>query len=167
MDTIIVYGTRYGTSLKVAQTLGEQIAGAVELVDVKNIDNIDLDTVDRLIIGCGIKIGKIPYELRTWLNKEQKNIINKELYIYMCAGENVDSKIQELFKANFPKQVLKSSRFTTCVGGEIDLDNMGFLLRLVFWVVKKLNPSIDSLNSEKIADLAKEINKIKSENEQY
>lgn len=161
MDTIIVYGTNYGTSLKVAQTLGEQIAGAVELVDVNNIDKIDLNTVDKLIIGCGIKIGKIPYELRTWLDKEQDKITSKELYIYMCAGENEEDKIKELFEANFPQKVLESALFTTCVGGEIDLNKMGFILRLVFSIVKKVNPGVDSLSNEKITELAREINKIK------
>lgn len=163
MDTVIVYGTNYGTSLKVAQTLGEQIAGAVELVDAKDIVNIDLDTVDRLIIGCGIKIGKIPKELKVWLEKEQENISKKELYIYMCAGENEEDKIKELFKVNFPEKILNNAKVTTCVGGEVDLDRVGFLLRIVFSIVKRFNPVIDSLSSQKITNLANDINRIKAD----
>lgn len=161
MDTVIVYGTHYGTSLKVAQVLGEQIAGAVELVDAKNIENIDLDKVDKLIIGCGIKVGNIPNELKTWVEKEQDNIIKKELYIYMCAGERDESKIKELFSNNFPVKIINSSRFSTCVGGEVNLDKLSFFTKVVFGIAKKFNPGIDNLSEEKITNLAKEINKLK------
>lgn len=160
MDTVIVYGTNFGTSLKVAQILGDQIAGAVELVDIKNINNIDLDTVEKLIIGCGIKIGKIPSEVKHWLEEGQDKIIQKEIFIYMCAGEKEESKIEELFSNNFPSQILKKSRYTTCVGGEVNLDKVGFFMRIIFSIAKRINPSIDSLSIEKISELATKINEL-------
>lgn len=160
MDTVIVYGTNFGTSLKVAQILGDQIAGAVELVDIKSINNIDLDTVDKLIIGCGIKFGKIPSEVKHWLEDNEDKILTKEIFIYMCAGEKDEKKIEELFKINFQAQILNKSRFTTCVGGEVDLNKVGFLMRVIFSIVKRINPSIDSLNLEKISNLATKINEL-------
>lgn len=160
MDTVIVYGTNFGTSLKVAQILGEQIAGAVELVDIKNINNIDLDTVEKLIIGCGIKIGKIPNEVKHWLEEEQDKILTKEIFIYMCAGEKEEKKIEDLFNTNFPSPILKKSRYTTCVGGEVDLNKVGFFMRVLFSIVKRIKPSIDSLSLEKISNLASKINEL-------
>lgn len=160
MNAVIVYGTNFGTSLKVAQILGEQIAGTVELIDIKNIDNIDLDTVDKVIIGCGIKIGKIPNEVKHWLEEAQDKILTKEIFIYMCAGEKNEKKIEDLFNTNFPPQILKKSRYTTCVGGEVDLNKVGFFMRIIFSIVKRINPSIDSLSLEKISHLATKINEL-------
>ncbi|MEF9992411.1 MAG: flavodoxin domain-containing protein [Romboutsia sp.] len=159
MNTAIVYGTNYGTSEKVAQILGEQINGAVELINIENITKANIDEIDILIIGCGIKIGKMPRNLSGWINKNIDKILQKELYIYMCAKEEQKEKINELFYINFPEELLSNSKFTTCVGGEVDFDKIGFLITLLFKLIYKNNKeNINSLNFEKIREMAEKIN---------
>lgn len=161
MDTVIVYDTNYGTSEKVAQILGEQICGAVELVNVKDIEIVDLDDVDRLIIGCGIKAGKITKRLKSWMDKNESKILDKNIYIYICALENVEEKIENLIKSNFSNQILEKSLFSTCVGGEIDLDRVNIIMKILVRIISRTGVNFNTLDYEKIHRIAQEINEVK------
>lgn len=162
MGTVIVYGTNYGTSEKVAQILGEQIAGAVELIDAKDVDKLELESIDKLIIGCGIKMGKIPKNLKYWIDKNQDEICKKDLYLYMCAQEQDEDKVKELFEDNFPREMLEKSKYNTCVGGELDLNKLNFLMRILVTIVRKSRANINNLSEEKIHKIATEINKLEA-----
>jgi len=106
MKTLIVYGTKHGTTKKIVDILKAKIQGDVQLHDAKKRFEGDLNDYDVIIIGSSVYVGKINKELKNFVESNTKEIIEKKIGVFLVSG---DTKEIESYYQNFPEEILKKA----------------------------------------------------------
>ena len=137
MKIAILYGTKYGTTEKVAELISKLLIKNhekdnaekidVELINLKGKNDVSLDW-DVLIIGSSLYMGRIRKEVKNFLKKNENILIKKHLALFIC-GANEAEGIKQI-KA-FPPEIVNHSMATAFLGGELNLDKMGFVDRKI------------------------------------
>ena len=56
---LVAYATRAGSTIKVAETIGEALTDAGATVDVQNVKNVsDLSLYSAVVLGSAVRAGK-------------------------------------------------------------------------------------------------------------
>ena len=69
MNTLIVYSSKYGCTEKCAKLIKEKLNEEVDLVNLKNVKDIDIYKYNKVIIGGSIYIGKIQKSVTEFCTK--------------------------------------------------------------------------------------------------
>jgi menaquinone-dependent protoporphyrinogen oxidase len=78
MKTLIIYATRYGSAERCAKMLSEKLIGDVDLLNLKDRQNIDLSQYEKVIIGGSIYVGKIQKEVNEFCTKHLEELKQKQ-----------------------------------------------------------------------------------------
>jgi len=159
MKIAILYGTKYGSTEKVAELISKSIEDNykeesidVELINLKEKNDINLD-FDVLIIGSSVYIGRIRKEVRKFLKKNKNTLMEKKLALFI-SGCNEEEGISQLYKI-FPSELVKNSLSTAYILGEFKLDKMGFLDRKIAQSIIKGTEKEFKIDNEAIDEFVK------------
>ena len=90
--TLIVYGTRYGTTANTSEVIADalrQEGFEVKIVDAKKEKVQNISEFNLIIVGSGIQMGKWTSEPEDFLKKHQKELSTKKLALFVsCGGAN-------------------------------------------------------------------------------
>jgi menaquinone-dependent protoporphyrinogen oxidase len=139
---LIVYGTRYGatqsTSEEIAKVLQEEEL-EVKVVNAKKEKVKDISPYDLVIVGSGMQMGKWTIEPENFLNKFQKELVNKKVAIFVSSAaqalieyekktEEIENNRKQYLEEKAAKYNLQPVSMVTH-GGVWDFNKMNFLLR--------------------------------------
>lgn len=135
MNTLIIYGTKYGCTERCAKSLSGKLTGKVDLVNIKKNKVPGLTKYDRVIIGGSIYVGKIQKEIKEYCTKNLNELKEKKLGLFICCGfsENFNQHMENAF----PKELLEAAVAKECFGGELNLDKMNIFHRFLTKIVSK------------------------------
>jgi menaquinone-dependent protoporphyrinogen oxidase len=153
MKILIIYGTNYGTSEKVAKMIKSKIDD-VDIINIKKVSKVNFDLYGKIVIGAGIKIGQIPKMLKTWINSNLNELNSKKLYLYLCAASTKKEELNKQWTLNFSQELLEKAVYKTCVGWELDYENLNFFEKGILKIVKGQKESISRLKENEIDKLA-------------
>jgi len=139
MKIAILYGTKYGTTEKVARLISKSIENHngsidVKLINLKEKDEVNLDC-DFFIIGSSVYMAKIRKEIKKFLKKYENTLIEKPFALFIC-GVNEMEGIEQVNKV-FPSEILNHSIATAFIEGELNIDKMKFLDRKIAQTIIK------------------------------
>ncbi len=157
MKTLIVYGTKYGSTERCAAMLSEQLNGKVELFDLKAVKDVDLSQYDRVVIGGSMYMGKIQKEVSGFCSKNLNTLKDKKLGFYICCMREGDLAEKQLYES-FPQELLTNSIACEHFGGEFIFNKMSFIDRLIVKKVSKVDKDTSNISEDKISKFAKSIN---------
>jgi menaquinone-dependent protoporphyrinogen IX oxidase len=84
---LIVYGTRWGGTIKVAEKIGEILRGEGYLVDIFDAKNSSqVDPYDLIIVGSGISGGKWTKEAEIFLQRNAAMLRVKKTALFVSCG---------------------------------------------------------------------------------
>ena len=84
MNTLIVYGTRYGLTERCAKSLAGKLSGKIQLVNIENQPVNNISEYDRVIIAASVYLGKIQKSIIKFCDKNYSEILNKRIGIFIC-----------------------------------------------------------------------------------
>ncbi len=64
MKTLIVYGTKHGTTEKCSKLLKDKLSGEVVIINIKKENMPDITEFNNIIIGGSIYMGQIQKEVK-------------------------------------------------------------------------------------------------------
>jgi menaquinone-dependent protoporphyrinogen oxidase len=114
MKTIIVYATKSGAARECAELLATRIADCA-LFDLSK-QTVDIDTADTVIIGSGVRMGRIYKPARKFLDTNHNALLSKRTAIYLCNGE--PETFQKTVDKNIPAQISAKSICIKSFGGK-------------------------------------------------
>jgi len=153
MKTIIIYLTKYGAARETAQLIMSKINGAV-IHDLEQ-GNPSLTDYNCVIIGCSIYAGGIKKEMREFLKHNTDILKTKNLGLFLCGLQaNAEEKN---FTTNFPKELLKSAKIKSLLGGIYDPSKYGFLARLIMQLIAGNSNYKNTINDKKIEEFVKAV----------
>lgn len=135
MKTAILYATRTGTTKKCAEYLCNALGGA-ELFDLKT-SRCDLSKYDTVIIGGGVRIGRIAKPASKFLVQNKDALLGKKLGLFLCAGFMDEENIKKQIELNFPPELLSHASAAACLGGEICVENLKGIDKMMVNMIAK------------------------------
>lgn len=147
MKTLILYATKYGATLKIAENISQELGEAI-LRDIDSKGTISLDDFDCVILGSSLTAGTINKKLKDFAVKHKKELKSKRLGLFV-SGLMESEGLANLEK-NFPSELTKSAKSKTFLGGIFDPQKTGFIARTVMKKVAKLENYTSTINQQEI-----------------
>jgi len=145
MNALVVFGTRYGSTAKIAEEIGTVLSDEGFKVRVVNAakDMIsDISEFDVVIVGSGIKMGKWTRETLNFLKKFEADLSQKKVALFVSCGYSREPDKVDEARENFLIKV--ADRYPSIkpvslglFGGVFSFDKYGFAERLLFQGIKK------------------------------
>ncbi|MEM0448448.1 MAG: flavodoxin domain-containing protein [Methanomassiliicoccales archaeon] len=135
MKALIAYGTKYGSTARVAEEMGRVLAekGAeITLMDLRRSDHHAMEDFDLIVVGSCINMHNWTKRARRFLMENSTALSKRNLAMFACCIDIVlfPSKKEQLEKeyvkdvaAEFGIDKVMSMRL---FGGEVDLSRYGF-----------------------------------------
>lgn len=166
METIIIYGSKYGFTEDCVKSLADQIKGKVILININKGMIPSIDEFDNIIIGGSIYMGKIQKKLKLYCTQNVNSLVNKRLSLFLCCG--LPESFELTLKNSFPEELLKIAVAKECFGGELRTDRMNFADKMISGLMKKAAAKEGKAEvrqmSKNICKLAECMNNIEKEN---
>lgn len=119
MKTLIAYGTKTGASKKCAELLAQELTDAT-VVDLSKTSP-DVSAYDQIVVGGGIRAGRLNSAARKFINKNKAQLQSKRIAFYICNSNTEDFK--QYADKNIDAELLKAAVCTDSFGGEINVNN--------------------------------------------
>jgi menaquinone-dependent protoporphyrinogen oxidase len=148
MATAILYRTNHGTTYKVSKLVKSELTDSfVELINVAKVSKVNFNLYDTIIIGGSIHGGKIQSELIKFMRKNEEELMQKELGLFLCCME-VGEKAKEQFEANFPEKLRNHAKAIATLGGEFLVDKMNFIEKILVKKITGMLKTVSKINEE-------------------
>lgn len=137
MNVLVAFGTKYGSTEKVAMeiaSLMRQAGHLSEVVDLRCNNDIAIDHYDLLVIGSGIAYGSWSKGAQRFLEKNAPAMERKKVFLFACCGDlmfdptKVDEYRQKYLTAVAERYGLRPMD-TVLFGGVLDFSKYGFLVK--------------------------------------
>ncbi len=140
--------SKHGTTEKVARIIKHSSKHQVFLNNLKKFPKPNLVDYDIVIIGSSIHAGTIPKRLKSYIKKNEVNLLSKQLALYMCCMHT--EQVESQFNTNYPENLREHAFASACVGGEFLFEKMN---RLEKTIIKKIAGHSNSISEIKQDDL--------------
>lgn len=87
MKTIILYATKSKATYECAKILAEKISDCT-IVNLKFDKKTTWADFDTIILGSGVRMGKIYKPVRKFIDKNLNTLITKRVAIYLCNADD-------------------------------------------------------------------------------
>lgn len=133
MKTLIVYGSKYGTTQKCAQEIAKKISGKVDVVNLKDNKGIDIADYDKVVIGSSVYAGMLRKEVKVFYESNKEILKKKKVAVFLCCmdKEGIEKYLSPVFDEDFRKGLIAK----TCCGGEYKFSKMNFLERFMIKMI--------------------------------
>lgn len=129
MKSLIVYGTTYGFTKECVQKLVGKLEGEVTAVNAMTDSIPPIEEFDSIIVGGSVYMGQIQKKIKEFCITNTGELCSKRLGLFLCCGlpENLDLSM----KTAFPAELLEKAAAKECFGGELRVNKMKFMHKLV------------------------------------
>lgn len=95
MNTLLVYGTRYGATAGTSEEIAIVLRNEgleVKIVNLKKEKVEDISPYDLIIVGSGMQMGKWTGEAEDFLKRYQKELSQKKFAIFASTMKSVSER---------------------------------------------------------------------------
>ena len=153
MKAVIVYDSLHGSTEKCARQLRELINGDVQTVSLQKNQEINLNDFDTVIIGGSIHMGVIQTRVENFISKNQAQLLEKQIGLYLCCMEEGDVAQQQFNKA-YPDNLRNKAKALGLFGGEFNLRKMSFFEKILTQKLTGITSAATKIKEEAIRSFA-------------
>ncbi len=113
MKTLIVYSTKSGASREYAEFISNKL-NECSLFDLSK-EVPDIESFEVVILGSGVRMGKIYKPMKNFLEKNQKALLTKKTAFYLC--NSYPDTFQKAVEKNIPKALADNAICIESLGG--------------------------------------------------
>ena len=160
MKTIIIYATKYGSTAEVAKRIKTELDEEAHLCNILTDHIPQLDAYDTVILGGSIYIGRVQKQITEYVNNHLKELLRKNIGLFLCAGEQKeDARLKELQSA-FPEVLFQHAVAKEVLGYAYSFEKMKFFDKLIMKKMKGDSISTSEFYDSRIALFAKSLKNI-------
>ncbi|MGL5086612.1 MAG: flavodoxin domain-containing protein, partial [Clostridium sp.] len=79
MKSLILFGSKYGTTEASANKLKGYLQGEIDVINIKNKQDISLNNYERVIMGTSVYAGMINKDIKSFIESNKAELINKKI----------------------------------------------------------------------------------------
>lgn len=152
MKTLIVYASSHGTTEKVANLIEEKLnSTAVQIINLKSKQKIDLLSYETVIIGSSIHAGSIQSDMKNFIKNNAGTLMEKRIALFLCCMNEKEEQTE--FNNNYPELLRNHSTYNAIVGGEYIFEKMNFIERFLVRKIAGVSTSVSKLRYTEIDNL--------------
>lgn len=156
MNVLIAYASKYGAVQRVSEALYQKLEVPTTMVNLRVSAAPELSPYDTVVVGGSIYAGRILPSVPRFVERHREELLKKRVFLFVSClydGEKGLEQLREAFPAWLQVHALGSHN----VGGEIILDKLRFLDRLIIRNFAKLEESVRKLDGGAIDRLVADI----------
>ncbi|KAL0216009.1 hypothetical protein P9112_008193 [Eukaryota sp. TZLM1-RC] len=159
MRIAIVYTTKHGAVLKVAEYLKERInSDNICLFNAKDNSTIDCSSFDVIILGGSVYAGSVQKQLTSFINQNMDVLQDKHIGLFVsCMSQN---QAQQVFDNTYPESLRSKSLCNALVGGELIMEKLNWFEKALTRVIGGQKESQSMLRYNEIDKIVEAINSI-------
>ena len=154
---LIAYASKHGCAEECAKTLAGKMNDGADLWNLKEKNQIDLNTYDKIILGGSIYAGHIQKEVKDFYTKNESELKGKKLGLFIC-GTSEGEAAKKQVTASFPEELLNSALVKESFGGRIELSKMSFMEKKIIKMVAKVEKDMTNVSESSMNQFAQVIN---------
>lgn len=162
MKTLIIYASKYGYTDDCVRKLASRLTGEVLAVDAAKASIPDANDFDAVILGGPVYMGRIPKTLSAGIQANLARIRGRNLGLFLCCG--LPDQFRDSLKNAFPAELLEQAASIQCFGGELRMERMKGMDRMISGVMAKgdkgKGQGLPAPNPEAIIRMADDINQL-------
>ncbi len=137
MNVLVAFGTKYGSTEKVAMEIASLVRQAghqADIIDLRCENDVALDHYDLVVLGSGIAYGSWSKGAQRFLEKNSPALVRKKVALFACCGDLMfdpskeDEYRQKYLMAVADKYGLRPVDMAL-FGGVLDFSKYGFLVK--------------------------------------
>ncbi|GKV66492.1 MULTISPECIES: flavodoxin domain-containing protein [unclassified Sporosarcina] len=113
MDILVLYATKTGATFQCASLLSKELSHCV-ICDIET-EKPDIEKFDCVILGAGVRDGKIYKPIRDFIKKNNDELLKKKMGYFICNEK--PKKTEEIIAENFSDELQKSAVCIESFGG--------------------------------------------------
>lgn len=123
MKTMIAYASKSGAAKECADLLHQKLAMS-QVFDLSK-ENVDLGTVDvdTIIIGSGVRMGKLYKPVLKFIKKNEDFLLSKQFAFYLCNA--YPDSLQKAIEKNIPLKLINAAVCINSFGGKQPFTDSG------------------------------------------
>lgn len=147
MKSLIAYGTRYGSTSKIASFMADVLREErfdVEVVELTNKEktSYDLTHYDLIIIGSAIRMGKWTNQVLDFIKRNERTLASKRAAFFVSCATALDHDKKSQARSEYLEKVVRRFPLISPIalglfGGPLDFGDHGFLYRMTLDALKK------------------------------
>jgi menaquinone-dependent protoporphyrinogen oxidase len=145
MNALVAYGTRYGSTTRIAEKIGEILKSEDYSVRIANLAEESIASIsdyDLVIVGSGIKMGKWTKETLDFLDRFETGLSRMKVALFVSCGYIRDPEKVDEARVDFLNKVAEKYPSIKPValgffGGVFNFNKYGFAERLLFRGIRK------------------------------
>lgn len=150
MRAILIYTTKHGTTLKVANTIRHSSKHNISLNNLKKNSKPNLKNIDLVIIGSSLHAGSISRKMKRYLKNNEDLLLSKKVAIYLCGMQ--EGKTEEQFSSNFSEKLRNHAFAITFVGGEFLFEKMNFVQKSIIKKISGVEESVSKIKDDELQE---------------
>lgn len=126
MNTLILYGSKYGATAQIAELLHEAMGDGAQARNVEDGTD-DLDAFDTVIIGGSVYAGKLNKDIVSFAKAHEGELQTKNLGLFIGGATPPDT--QRYVEKLYPETLVEHASAIGILGGLFQMDKMNFVYR--------------------------------------
>lgn len=135
MKTIIIYASTYGFTKDCVDKLAKQLKDEIVCINIMSEKVPELDDFDYVLIGGSIYMGQIQKKIKEFCAAHLEELSHRRVGLFLSCG--LLDNLELHMKNSFPETLLKNAISKECFGGELRMDKMKMVHKLLTNVMKK------------------------------
>ena len=156
MNILVVYASKYGAVQRVAETIYQSVDTPTTMVNLRVSPEPTLDGFDTVVIGGSIYAGRILPSIPRFVEKNREELLKRKVLLFISCLYDGEKGIEQLREA-FPPWLQVHAKGAHSVGGEIILEKLRFLDRIVIRNFGGVAENISKIDSGAIKRLVADI----------
>ncbi|MBK9380684.1 MAG: flavodoxin domain-containing protein [Chitinophagaceae bacterium] len=149
MSYLVVYMSHHGTTQKIACHIAEELGSGVTLVNLGENDVPDLTSFSTIIVGGSIHMGLLQKKIIGFCEQNMETLLGKRLGLFLCFMNKAEG--QKEFDKVYPSALREHALAKGLFGGELLLEKMNFVERMVVRTVKAVKKSVSEIEEDEVA----------------
>jgi len=156
MNVLIAYASKYGAVQRVCEMLHQKIDTPPTMVNLRVSAAPELTSYDTVVIGGLIYAGRILPSVPRFVERHREELLRKRVLLFVSCLYEGEKGLEQLREA-FPGWLQAHATGAHNVGGEIILEKLRFLDRLIIRNFAKVQENVRRIDEDAIDRLAAEI----------
>jgi menaquinone-dependent protoporphyrinogen oxidase len=156
MNVLIAYASKYGAVQRVSEALCRRVEVPTTMVNLRVSAPPELSPYDTVVIGGSIYAGRILPSVPRFVERRREELLEKRVILFVSCLYEGEKGLEQLREA-FPAWLQVHAEGAHNVGGEIILDKLRFLDRLIIQNFAKTEESVRKIDEDAIDRLAADI----------
>lgn len=137
LKTLLGYASKYGATKQYTPVLADMLEGEVDVVNLKEIKQIDFSQYHKVIIFSAVYAGDVPKYVKKFGKKYHMELLQRHFGICFCCMTEIYNQIKGYALNSFSRDLVNHAACIASIGGYFQYDKMTSVERKLLKIATK------------------------------